>query len=101
MSAFDVLCIHPDIVRGGLLGSVVGRAVRAGLVHVGVHDVREVTTDRHRTVDDTPYGGGAGMVLKVDVVARALAAVQRPESHVILTSPAGRTFWTSAARKSQ
>lgn len=88
----DILTLHPDIVRGGLLGSVIGRAVQAGTVEVGVHDIRDQATDRHRTVDDTPYGGGAGMVLKVDVVAAALRAVRRPDSLVLLTSPAGRRF---------
>lgn len=99
MTAFDVLTIHPDIVRACVHGSVLGRAVGRGLVDIGVHDIREVTTDRHRTVDDTPYGGGAGMVLKVDVVAAALARVRRPDSHVILTSPAGRTFSQADARR--
>lgn len=99
MAVFDVLTIHPDVVRGGLLGSVVGRAVRAGAVTIGVHDIRDVTTDRHRTVDDTPYGGGAGMVMKVDVVAAALARVRRPDSLVLLTSPAGRTFTQADARR--
>lgn len=99
MTAFDVLTIHPDVVRGGLLGSVVGRAVRAGTLSIGVHDMREVTTDRHRTVDDTPYGGGAGMVLKVDVVAAALARVRREDSHVLLTSPAGRVYTQADARR--
>src|SRR5690606_28838750 len=55
-------------------------------------DIRDWTTDRHRTVDDAPYGGGAGMVMRVDVVARALDAVRGPESRVLLTSPAGRRF---------
>ncbi len=99
MTRFDVLTIHPDVVRGGLLGSVVGRAVREGRLHIGVHDIREVTTDRHRTVDDTPYGGGAGMVLKVDVVAAALARVRQPQSHVVLTSPAGSVFSQAHARR--
>jgi tRNA (guanine37-N1)-methyltransferase len=99
MAAFDVLTIHPEVVRGGLLGSVVGRAVRAGTIAIGVHDVRDVTADRHRTVDDTPYGGGAGMVMKVDVVAAALARVRRPGSVVLLTSPAGRTFTQADARR--
>lgn len=99
MTVFDVLTIHPDIVRACVHGSVVGRAVARGDVAIGVHDVREVATDRHRTVDDTPYGGGAGMVLKVDVVAAALARVRRDDSHVILTSPAGRPFSQARARE--
>jgi len=89
---FDVLTLHPEMVRATLLSSVIGRAVDRGVVHIGVHDIRAAATDRHRTVDDTPYGGGAGMVMRVDVVARALAAVRTPESWVVITSPAGRRF---------
>lgn len=89
---FDVLTLHPPMVRACLLSSVLGRAVERGLVHIGVHDIRDAATDRHRTVDDAPFGGGAGMVMRVDVVARALAGVRRPESHVVLTAPGGRRF---------
>lgn len=96
---YDVLTLHPDMVRPMLLGSVLGRAVQAGILEVGVHDIRDHATNRHRTVDDTPYGGGAGMVLKVDVVAAALEAVRRPESHVILTSPAGTPFDQGVAER--
>lgn len=97
--AFDVLTLHPEMVRGVLLTSVIGRAVERGVIHVGVHDIREHATDRHRTADDAPYGGGAGMVMKVDVVARALEAVRRPDSHVLLTSPAGRRLTQAMARE--
>lgn len=89
---YDVLTIHPDMVRPMLTSSMLGRAVEAGVIEIGVHDIRDWTTDRHRTVDDAPYGGGAGMVMRVDVVARALDAVRGPESRVLLTSPAGRRF---------
>ena len=94
---FDVLTLHPQMVRGMLFASVIGRAVERGLVHIGVHDIRDAATDRHRTVDDAPYGGGAGMVMRVDVVARALAAVRTPEARVVITSPAGRRFDHNAA----
>ncbi len=89
---FDVLCLHPAMVEAAVDASVVGRARRAGKVSVTVHDIRAQATDRHRTVDDTPYGGGPGMVLRVDVVARALAKVRRPDSLVLMTGPGGRTF---------
>ena len=87
---FDVLCLHPAIVEAAVDASVVGRARRAGKITVAVHDIRDEATDRHRTVDDTPYGGGPGMVMRVDVVARALAKVRRPESLVLMTGPGGR-----------
>lgn len=98
MSRFDVLTLHPEAVRAALIVSVIGRAVDRGVLAIGVHDIRAHTTDRHRTADDTPYGGGAGMVMKVDVVARALDAVRRPDSHVVLTSPGGAPFTQATAR---
>ncbi len=95
--AWDVLTLHPEMVRACLLTSVLGRAVERGTIHIGVHDIRDHTTDRHRTADDAPYGGGAGMVMKVDVVARALDAVRREDSRVLLTSPAGQTLTQAVA----
>lgn len=95
---FDVLTLHPEMIRATLLSSVIGRAVDRGVIAVGVHDIRDQATDRHRTVDDTPYGGGAGMVLKVDVVARALDAVRTLDAHVVLTSPGGERFTQAHAR---
>lgn len=92
MTRFDVLTLHPDMVRGCLHTSVLGRAIDRGVLHIGVHDIRDHATDRHRTADDTPYGGGAGMVMKVDIVAASLAAVRTAETHVVLTSPGGRRF---------
>lgn len=87
---FDVLTLHPDLVRGPLTSSILGRGLEAEAFELGIHDIREHGRGKHRSVDDTPYGGGAGMVMRVDVVAEALAAVRRPESRVLLTSPAGR-----------
>ena len=85
----DILTLHPELVRSPLEHSILGRAQRRGLLRVGIHDIRDHGLGRYRTVDDTPYGGGAGMVLRVDVVAEALRAVRRPESLVLLCSPAG------------
>lgn len=90
--AFDIVTLHPDMLRPLLLTSVIGRGVQRGLVQVGIHDLRDWATDRHRTVDDAPYGGGPGMVIKIDVVGAALAALRRPDSRVLLTSPAGRVL---------
>jgi tRNA (guanine37-N1)-methyltransferase len=96
---FDVLTLHPDMVRAPLEGSVIGRAVAAGVLDVRVHDMREHGLGRHRSVDDTPYGGGAGMVLRVDVVAAAIDAVQTDGARVILMSAAGRRFDQAEARR--
>ncbi|MBT3217721.1 MAG: tRNA (guanosine(37)-N1)-methyltransferase TrmD [Proteobacteria bacterium] len=92
MPRFTVLTIHPEIVAGPLGCSMIGRAVQKKVLVIDVVDIREYASDRHRTVDDSPYGGGAGMVMRVDVVANALEAMRQPQSHVILTSPAGRVF---------
>ncbi len=67
---FDVLTLFPDMFPGVLEASILGRASQAGLIEVVVHDIRDYTTDRHRTADDTPYGGGAGMVLKPEPIFR-------------------------------
>ena len=77
---FDILTLHPAMVEVPLGSSILGRAQAAGRVTISVHDIRDFSTNKHRTVDDTPYGGGAGMVMRVDVVARAIEAV-RTEGH--------------------
>jgi tRNA (guanine37-N1)-methyltransferase len=85
----ELLTLHPDLVRSPLEHSILGRAQRAGHLVVRVHDIRDHAEGRHRQVDDTPYGGGAGMVMKVDVMVRALRAVRREKSHVVLLGPGG------------
>ncbi|MVA76655.1 tRNA (guanosine(37)-N1)-methyltransferase TrmD [Auraticoccus sp. F435] len=100
----DVVTIFPDYLAPLEL-SLIGRARRAGLVDVVVHDLRDFTTDRHRTVDDTPYGGGAGMVMKPEPWGRALEHVRtRPEApggrpRLLLPSPGGRRFDQAMARE--
>ena len=88
----DLLTIFPDLIRDAAAYGIAGRAIRAGLVDVIAHDLRDFADDVHRTVDDTPCGGGAGMVFKPEPVARALAAIQdagRPLENVIFLSPDG------------
>ncbi len=91
---FDVLTLFPEMVRAPLSASIIGRAQAAGQVTLGVHDIREHGIGRHRTVDDTPYGGGSGMVMRCDVVADALAAVTTAHGpgKVVLFEPSGRPF---------
>ena len=91
---FDLVTIFPAMVQAALSAGVVGRAIGRGVLDVAVHDLRAFTTDRHRVVDDVPYGGGPGMVLKPEPIFRALEAVRaaRGEVTVILTSPQGVTF---------
>lgn len=95
---FDVLTLHPDQVAGPLSTSILGRAVDQGVIEVGVYDIRTHGHGRHRTVDDTPYGGGAGMVMRVDVVVAAIEAVRRTDSHVVLLAAQGPRFVQARAQ---
>jgi len=92
---FDIVTIFPSMIQAGLGEGVVSRGVESGLLDVVVHDLRRWTTDRHRTVDDMPYGGGPGMVMKAEPLMRAVEEVRAtrgaPDS-VVLLSPQGRTF---------
>ena len=73
---FDILTLFPEMFSGPLNISILKRAQAAGLVEFHMHDLRAVALDKHRTVDDSPYGGGAGMVLKVDILQAALEQIQ-------------------------
>jgi tRNA (guanine37-N1)-methyltransferase len=89
----DILTIFPNMFRGPFDESIVKRAVEGGLVSINLHDIRQWANDRHKTVDDYPYGGGPGMVMKPDVVFAATESVLElaPQREpVILLTPAGR-----------
>ena len=88
----DILTLFPPMVEGPLGASIPARIQERGLAVVRVHDLRRWGMGRHRTVDDYTYGGGAGMVLRPEVVAAALAELRRPDSTVILLDPAGGVF---------
>ena len=92
----DLVSIFPDYFAPLQL-SLVGKAIQAGIVTLGVHDLRQWTTDRHRTVDDTPYGGGAGMVMKPEPWGEALDALATEGSTLIVPSPSGERFSQPAA----
>ncbi len=94
----DLFTLFPEWFEATLGVSVIGRARAAGLVDVRVHDPRRWTTDRHRTVDDTPFGGGAGMVLRPEPLFAAVEAVAPPRP-LLLLSPAGRRFDQRRARE--
>ncbi len=89
---FDIITIFPEIFRGVFEFGIVRRALEAGLVEIHIHDLRDFTFDRHHMVDDRPFGGGAGMVMKPEPLFRAIEALthQAPETHVVLLSPQGR-----------
>lgn len=92
---WDVLTLFPGMFAGPLGESIIGRAVGRGLVKIATHDIRDQATDRHRTVDDTPYGGGAGMVLRAPPVVAAVEAALGDDLGrvpVILMTPSGRLF---------
>jgi tRNA (guanine37-N1)-methyltransferase len=89
---FDIVTIFPGMVRAPLAEGIVGRAIERGLLDVRVHDLRSFTTDRHRVVDDMPFGGGPGMVLKPEPLFRAVAHIRATHGEpdaVVLTSPDG------------
>ena len=99
---FDIVTIFPSMFRESLAAGILGRAIAAGRLEIGVHDLRDFTTDRHRIVDDVPYGGGPGMVLKPDPIFRALDAIEAERGGtpwVILTSPQGARFTQGDAQR--
>ena len=95
----DVITLFPEMFEGPLRESILGRARERGLVSIALHDLREYATDRHRVVDDTPYGGGAGMVLKVEPLAAAIGDVKHDGARAILLSPQGRLLTHAVARE--
>jgi len=88
----DVLTLFPAIFEAPLAASIPGRIQEQGLATIRVHDLRQWGIGRHRSVDDAPYGGGAGMVLRPEPVAAAVGSLRRPDSLVVLLDPAGEPF---------
>ena len=99
---FDIVTIFPAMVEQPLAAGIIGRAIERGLLDVKVRDLRDFTTDRHRVVDDVPYGGGPGMVLKPEPIFRALDAIEAERSGpvtVLLMSPQGQPLTQAGARR--
>jgi tRNA (guanine37-N1)-methyltransferase len=94
----DVFSIFPEYLDGPLRASLLGKAREAGILDVRVHDPREHTTDRHRSVDDAPFGGGAGMVMRPEPLFAAIEATD-PHRPVLLLSASGRRFDQAMARE--
>lgn len=94
-----ILTIFPDYFVTPLQTSILKRAVEARVVGYHPIDIRDFTTDKHRTTDDHPYGGGAGMVMKIEPIDRALESLGEHKGHVILTSAKGRRFTQEDARR--
>ena len=87
----DVFSIFPEMITGYTKQSILGRSIESGLLQISVHDLRLATSDKHRTIDDPPFGGGAGMVLMPEPVFKAVEEVN-PQRPLILLGPSGRKF---------
>jgi tRNA (guanine37-N1)-methyltransferase len=101
---FDILTIFPDMFRGPLEFSILKRAQEKGIIEIHVHDLRVWSSDKHKTVDDRPFGGGAGMVFKPEPIFRAVETLLEGESPseqtaIILLSPQGRVFTQQEAER--
>ncbi|MDX8048334.1 tRNA (guanosine(37)-N1)-methyltransferase TrmD [Lentzea sp. BCCO 10_0798] len=94
----DVVTIFPEYLAP-LRAALLGKAIDKGLISVGVHDLRDWTQDVHKAVDDSPYGGGPGMVMKADIWGPALDDVCTDETRLIVPTPAGRPFTQAVAHE--
>jgi len=86
----DILSLFPQIAHSALSESILKRAQEKGLLEIHSHNLRDWATDKHRTTDDTPYGGGQGMVMKCEPFFAAVEQLRQPHSRVVLMSPAGK-----------
>jgi tRNA (guanine37-N1)-methyltransferase len=91
---FDILTLFPAMFSSPLEGSILGKAIEKGLIEIRIVNIRDFTSDKHHVVDDTPYGGGQGMVMKVEPIARAIEWVkaESPSAWTIYLTPQGRPF---------
>ena len=95
----DVLTLFPAMFAGPLDESIIKRAREAGRLDLTIYNLRDYAHDRHRTVDDRPFGGGPGMLLKPEPIFEAVEKLAGPNTRIILLSPAGRTFNQAIARE--
>ncbi len=95
----DVLTLFPTMFAGPLDESIIKRARQAGLLDLQLHQLRDWTHDRHKTVDDRPFGGGPGMLLKPEPIFEAVESLKREKTRVVLMSPSGRKFDQAIARE--
>ena len=95
----DVVTLFPELMEVPLRTSIIGRAVEAGVVDFGIHDLREHGLGRHRSVDDYPYGGGSGMVMRPEPLFAAIEPLREAGAHVILLDPAGERLTDRLARE--
>ena len=95
----DVLTLFPGMFAGPLDESIIKRARDAGILELGIHNLRDYTHDRHKTVDDKPFGGGPGMLLKPEPIFEAVEHLAGDHTRVVLLTPSGRTFRQEIARE--
>lgn len=95
----DILSLFPQIAAASLGESIIGRAQQSGLVEIHSHNIRDWATDKHRTTDDTPYGGGQGMVLKCEPIHAAITELRSSHARVVLLSPAGTPLKQATAQR--
>ena len=93
----DILSLFPNLFEGAFTESIIKRCVEKGIVEINIHNFRDYTLDPHGNVDDTPFGGGAGMVLSCQPIFDCVNSIKTPESKVILMTPRGKTYNQSMA----
>jgi len=97
---FDIITIFPDIFDSYFSESIIKRARKNGLIEIAIHNLRDYTLDKHKTVDDTPFGGGAGMVMKIEPLYKAVKSIKKKKkSRVILFSAKGKKYSQKDARR--
>lgn len=99
----DILTLFPKIFEGPFTESIIKRAQANNIININIHNIRDITNDKHHTVDDSPYGGGPGMVMRVDVVDQALEKIKtdnpNQKPHILLMTPQGVTYDQSKAHE--
>jgi len=98
---FDIITIFPEMIDGYVSQSILGRAQKTGKIVIKSHNLRDWTSDKHHTVDDTPYGGGPGMVMKVEPIDKAVKKVKKrlKKTRVIVTAASGKRFTQADAKR--
>ena len=95
----DIVTLFPGMVEPALSDSIVGRARARGIVDIHVHNLRDWAPGKHRVTDDTPFGGGGGMIMKPEPLAACIGTLRAPGARVVLLDPAGRRFTQEVARE--
>ena len=90
MTKFDIITIFPNIIQEYIHTGILSNAIKKRLVKVNVHDLRKWTDNKHKTVDDTPYGGGPGMIMKIEPIYKAIKELRKENSVVAITTPKGK-----------